>query len=278
MATKDNFFKTSDELYIYYEVHGEGKPIVFLPGFKMSTLFWRHSVEALKDKYKIVLMDLRGHGRSMKVAGNNKQKRAALDVKELIDHLGLSDVLLVGHSLGGATAATYANITNEYKLRGLVMVDATMHGFSDEEWNHHGGNHYNIDGWLKKHIPYMTDFAGSSKIKNPKLSEEDAKNFETSSLQLPPWVGLEYHYDTYMTDNMTPMKDRTIPVATFVTHSNYHDAWESGHEAVKRAVNSPLAICYEYTESGMHAFPVIEKEKFNADLLDFDKKIEELKK
>ena len=106
MATKDNFFQTSDGLWLYYEVTGEGRPIVLIPGFGEALTMWKYTVPVLSQRFQVVCLDPRGHGRSMKAAGNNRQKRMAQDIRELIDHLGLEDVLLVGHSLGGAIVAT----------------------------------------------------------------------------------------------------------------------------------------------------------------------------
>jgi pimeloyl-ACP methyl ester carboxylesterase len=280
MATKDNFFQTSDGLWLYYEMAGEGAPIVMLPGFGESLTMWRHSVPVLSKTNKVICLDLRGHGRSMKVCGNNRQTRMAQDVRELIDHLGLQDVLLVGHSLGGAVVATYANTQSEYHLRGMIMADASLFAFTDAEWNQHKANHYNIDGWMTRMMPYINDpvsYAAKQR-KNSPLSPEDADLFQQSMLQLPPWVGIEYHLDTYFTDNMTPLSNRTIPVATFVSHSAYHDAWESGHEAIKRCKESPLALCYEFTGCNNHLFPILEADKFNKCVLDFDEKITELQK
>lgn len=280
MAEKNNFYQTSDGLWLYYEVTGEGKPIVLLPGFGEASTMWRHSVPVLAKNHKVVCLDLRGHGKSMKVCGGNRQIRMAQDVKELIDHLGLEDVLLIGHSLGGAVVATYAETQNEYKLKGMILVDASLHAFSDEEWNEHKGRAYNVDAWFKRMKTYMYDpvgYAAAGREKSP-CDPEDADALQESLLQIPPWVGIEYHLDTYFTDNMTPLVNRTIPVATFVTHSIYHDAWRSGHEAVERMKKSPLALCYEFTECNHHLFPILEYDKFNSCILDFEKKIDELVK
>ncbi len=278
MAGKENFFKTSDGVWLYLEISGEGKPLLLLPGFGESTTMWRHSVPVFSERYQVINLDLRGHGRSMKAPGTNRQERMAQDIRELIDYLELQDVLLIGHSLGGAVAASYARLHEEYRLRGMILVDASLYAFSDEPWNQHKGRNYNIDGWYQRMMPYITDpvgYAAKQRAASP-LQPEDADRMQESMLQIPPWVGAEYHLDTYLTDNMTPLKDRTIPVATFVSHSSYHDAWESGHEAVRRMEKSPLAVCYEFTACNHHLFPILEAEKFNACVLDFDKKIEAL--
>lgn len=278
MATKNNFFQTSDGLWLYYESTGEGAPILLLPGFGESTTMWSKNVPALSDNHQVICLDLRGHGRSMKVAGGNRQIRMAQDVRELIDHLNLDNVLLIGHSLGGAVAATYAHTQNQYRLRGLMLADASLFAFSDEDWNHHKARCYNIDGWFERMMPYINDPVGyaAKARKNSPLEPQDADNQQESLLQIPPWIGIEYHLDTYFTDNMTPLTERTIPVATMVTHSSYHDAWESGHEAVRRMVKSPLALCYEFTQCGHHLFPILEADKFNACILDFEARIKQL--
>lgn len=278
MATKENFFQTSDGVWLYLEQSGEGKPIVMIPGFGEALTMWKYAVPVLSQRFKVVCIDPRGHGRSMKVAGNNRQVRMAQDIREVIDHLGLEDVLLVGHSLGGALVATYAETQKEHNLRGMILADATMFGFSDAPWNQHKANHYNIDNWITRMTPYWTNpeaYAAKARANSP-LSSEDAEMMYQAALQIPPFVGLEYHLDTYFTDNMTPLANRTIPVATFVAHSAYHDAWESGHEAIKHLVNSPLKLCYEF-DCGNHLFPILEADKFNDCILDFSDRIDALK-
>ncbi len=279
MAGKDNFFQTSDGLWLYYEVTGEGDPILLLPGFGEASTMWYRTVPVLAKNHKVICLDLRGHGLSMKVAGNNRQVRMAQDIRELIDYLNLDQVLLIGHSLGGAVAATYAHTQKEYRLKGLILVDASLYAFSDADWNQHKGRNYNMEGWMRRMLPYITDPLGYAEKgrKNSPLSPEDADMMYESMLQIPPWVGIEYHLDTYFTDNMTPLANRTIPVATFVSHSAYHDAWESGHEAVKRMKRSPLACCYEFTECENHLFPILESAKFNQCILDFEEKINALR-
>ena len=95
MATTDNFFQTSDGLWLYYEVHGEGRPIVMLPGFGEALTMWHHNVPQLSENHKVVCLDLRGHGRSMKVAGGNRQVRMAQDVREHLP-VGMAELVPVG--------------------------------------------------------------------------------------------------------------------------------------------------------------------------------------
>lgn len=278
MATRDNFFQTSDGVWLYYEVQGEGKPLIIVPGFAGTTRYFKDHMNAWSEKYKVVCFDPRSHGRSMKVAGSMRIERMAKDIRELIDYLDLQDVVLMGHSLGGAQVAHYVNHEDAYRLRAAGLIDATLYGFSDAEWNEHKCRGFNMDAWLQRMTPYMTNpkaywEKGMSSLKG-KLSEEEYNATIASLCALPPWAGVEMHLSVYHTDNFTPLKECTIPMAFFTAHSAYHNAWRSHHEAMNIMEHSPLKVMYEFF-SNDHGFPSSEKDKFINCVFDFMKKLED---
>ena len=101
------FVITNDNVSIYYEVHGRGKPLLFLPGWTCTTRFFRKNVESLSKDRKVVLMDFRGHGESEKVLHGHRIARYAMDVLNLIEALELDEVTLAGWSMGAAIAWNY---------------------------------------------------------------------------------------------------------------------------------------------------------------------------
>lgn len=58
------YFKVKDGIDIYYEIHGEGEPIVFIHGLGASSSMYKPQVEYFKDFFKVILIDLRGNGKS----------------------------------------------------------------------------------------------------------------------------------------------------------------------------------------------------------------------
>ena len=88
--TADNFFTTSDGIHIYFEDRGSGLPIVMVPGFLCTTKFFEKNAEVLSKEFRVITMDPRGQGNSSKTCQGNTIRRNAQDIKELIDHLGLS--------------------------------------------------------------------------------------------------------------------------------------------------------------------------------------------
>ena len=69
MASRDNFFRTSDETILYFEDHSpeKGNPIVLVPGFCCSAQFYENNIKVLKETNRVITFDPRGQGRSQKV-------------------------------------------------------------------------------------------------------------------------------------------------------------------------------------------------------------------
>lgn len=102
-------------------------------------------------------MDPRGQGNSSKTCQGNTIRRNAQDIKELIDHLGLEHVVLLGWSLASSIVVSYAAEFEQYKLNGLVTMDGSLYPFSDADWNHHRGRDYNLQNWFDTYLPLYYD-------------------------------------------------------------------------------------------------------------------------
>lgn len=110
-----------DDIELYYELHGKGDPIIFIHGWADDCSVWNHYIESFARKYKVIVYDHRGHGRSDKPEGNYSIKTLANDLYALTRKLDLGKVTLVGHSMGGMTALVFAlDYPNE--LSKLVLV------------------------------------------------------------------------------------------------------------------------------------------------------------
>ncbi len=113
-------------MHLHYESTGVGDPVVLLHGFATDLHLWDDQIPLLAPKYHVIRYDLRGFGRS---AASAEPYSHAGDLKNLLDHLGLAHVVLVGLSLGGGVAINFA-IEHPDAVRGLVLVDSTLGGFA----------------------------------------------------------------------------------------------------------------------------------------------------
>ena len=120
---------------LFYEEYGTGLPVVCLHGFPLDHSIWKPLVPYLEAQAHLIFPDLRGHGRSPMLSEPYTMQDMAEDVLKLIDNLGFSKVLLVGHSMGGYVALQFARSFPE-RLMGLILV--ASHPFSDSPANKQG--------------------------------------------------------------------------------------------------------------------------------------------
>jgi 3-oxoadipate enol-lactonase len=124
MTTHTGFAPTNGTS-LYYEISGDGDPIVLLHGFSFNHRMWDDQLDALAERYMVVRYDLRGFGRS---APSEESYTHADDLKALLDHLGIEHTALMGLSLGGGAVINFSVIHPD-RVRALIAVDPSLGGF-----------------------------------------------------------------------------------------------------------------------------------------------------
>lgn len=93
---------------MYYEIHGEGEPVIFGNGIFSNTQGWVYQNPVFSKKYQVILYDMRGQGQSDKPEGEYSFDIHADDQKGLLDELGISEVHHVGISYGAELGLVFA--------------------------------------------------------------------------------------------------------------------------------------------------------------------------
>ena len=121
------FATAPDGSKIAYEVAGtDAEPaLVFVHCWSCNRQFWREQVDAFTGSHRLVTLDLGGHGESSATRSAWSILELGADVKAVADHLGLDDMILVGHSMGGPVSLEAARLMPN-RVRGLIAVD-TLH-------------------------------------------------------------------------------------------------------------------------------------------------------
>jgi pimeloyl-ACP methyl ester carboxylesterase len=113
-----------DGIPIRYEVRGKGSPgIVFVHGWSCDRSYWRAQLPRFAPKYRVVAIDLAGHGESGTGRTAWTMPNFGADVAAVVGRLGLERLVLVGHSMGGDVVVEAA-IALGVRVIGLVWVDA----------------------------------------------------------------------------------------------------------------------------------------------------------
>ncbi|MDQ7822299.1 MAG: alpha/beta fold hydrolase [Candidatus Eremiobacteraeota bacterium] len=114
----------SDTLGIYYETHGAGTPLVFINGLTSSLECWSNQVTVFSARYRVIVYDCRGQGRSGKPSEGYTGYEHMTDLMAILDHLSIDKAHLVGHSFGGYIAL-YLAAHFPGRVRSLVVSDTT---------------------------------------------------------------------------------------------------------------------------------------------------------
>jgi pimeloyl-ACP methyl ester carboxylesterase len=118
---------------LYYELAGEGEPLVLIHGFTLDRRMWDAQVEPFARQYRVLNYDGRGFGKSAAPDGTEYDR--AEDLKALLDGLGIERAHIVGLSMGGGVAIDFALAYPEM-TRSLIAVDSVLSGHHwSEEWD-----------------------------------------------------------------------------------------------------------------------------------------------
>jgi pimeloyl-ACP methyl ester carboxylesterase len=114
--------KLSTNVELYYESHGQGETIVFIPGTGFAGNVWMESqVEELVQSHRMIVHDPRGCGRSTRSKGVYTIETMGNDVVALLEHLGVPEAHLIGHSMGGRIGLSIA-LNFPGKVKSLIIA------------------------------------------------------------------------------------------------------------------------------------------------------------
>ena len=128
------YFVTSDHVKLYYEDRGKGKPVILIHGLTANRIYYQKQIPELAKHFRVIVYDLRGHGDSERPEHGLTLKRFARDLHELMDYLGLSDVSLVGWSLGTHVIFEYIKQFTCQKLHKMCIIDMTPRLMKGDGW------------------------------------------------------------------------------------------------------------------------------------------------
>jgi non-heme chloroperoxidase len=113
------------DISIYYEDHGQGRPVVLIHGYPLDGHSWerQHRV-LLQAGYRVITYDRRGFGRSSQPTVGYDYDTFAADLAALLDHLDLSDIMLVGFSMGTGEVTRYLGTHGSARVRKAVLLGA----------------------------------------------------------------------------------------------------------------------------------------------------------
>jgi pimeloyl-ACP methyl ester carboxylesterase len=160
---------------MYYETLGEGEPLLLVHGWSGNTSYFEPFLEPLAEHYRLIIPDLRGHGRSTNPSGEFTMAQAALDLSALLDHLGVRQVRALGASAGGLIllhmATAPSSRIDQMILIGTgsrflphcreSMATADAGQYTEEWWELMRTRHPRGDQQILEIVEYLRSFASN---------------------------------------------------------------------------------------------------------------------
>lgn len=130
-----NTFVTSDGVKLSYWEAGEGRPVVFIPGWSANGAQYVNVMYLLSRRYHVYVLDPRNQGLSQRVDYGTRISRFSMDLKEFADHLGLKSADYCGWSMGAAVLWGYIDLFGTKGIRKAVFVDEPISIYSHDDWS-----------------------------------------------------------------------------------------------------------------------------------------------
>ena len=218
--------RTTDGVRLWVNVRGTGRPIVLVHGWTMSSLFWRRQ-DQLADRFQVITLDLRGHGRSQATPRGHTVPRYATDLRETITALGLKDVLLVGWSMGGSVVLDYWRQHGADRVSALGLVKTAPYPMSSAPWNTHKCHGHSVEAM-------EADLAAMARDRNEfadrfvnamflagQAPAHCARWMRSEQLQVPTTIASEIYADYAQRDYTGVLPAITVPTLVMYGRSRH---------------------------------------------------------
>ena len=254
-----------NDIDIYYEIHGEGEPLLLIHGLGSSSRDWEYQIPQFSKLYKVITIDLRGHGKTSKPKGPYSIRGFADDVALFLEAINIKYVNILGLSMGTATGFELA-INYPDLVKSLIAVNMSAK-LSVKTFNE------KKQFFLRNLIVKLLGMRKMGEVLAPKLfpspeqeelrkkvatrwAENDKKSYLSAMNSLKNWsVEEELH-------------KITCPTVVIASDGDYTPV-EIKEEYIKKIPNGQISII----KNSHHAVPMEKPEEFNRIVLDFLKSI-----
>ncbi len=285
------YFVTDDHVRLYYEEKGKGRPVLLIHGLTANRRHFRKQTPELAEHFRVITLDLRGHGDSEVPEHGLTIGRLAQDIRELLDYLEVGTFSAVGWSMGTHVIFEFVKQFSCDRLEKICVIDMAPKIMKADDWsfglpgllNGQAGDFGHEDNlrilaamlgsWdaysrivaqrilnrslmnAKMEFDDRADFPGKADL--PWLYEEAKRN--TPHVIIAFWISMSVQdYRPYLSYITAPC------LLTYGLESNYYppENYEYMKEMIPRARIVPFADCG-------HALHIQDAAKFNRELIAF---------
>jgi non-heme chloroperoxidase len=268
--------KTSDRVDLFYLDLGEGQPVVFSHGWPLNADAWEEQLYFLASHgFRAIAHDRRGHGRSTRTWHGNEMNTYADDLSQLMEHLNLTNAILVGHSTGGGEIARYIGRHGTSRVAKVALVGACTPSLVKSPGNPEG---VPIEAFnalrtaiARDRSQFYSEFSGQfygANREGSSVSQGVHEQFWHLAMQAGVTAALQCIKASTETDFTEDLK--RIDVPTLILHGDDDQVAPFWATALRARSLIPNAMLKVYPLAP-HGLMITHREQFNADLLAFIK-------
>ncbi len=264
----------NEPVQIYYEDLGKGKPVIFIHGWPLSGSMWEYQItQLIQHGIRCITYDRRGFGKSDYPMNGYDYNTLAGDLKELIDELELTEVTLVGFSMGGGEIAKYFSLYDGAGVSQVVLISSVVPYMLQTDDNPDGVPQEVFDTMAKAITAdrptflegFTKDFYSVS-ITNIPVTDAYLNNSLNKAMTSSPIATLACAKAFSSTDFREDVK--TINVPTLIIHGDA-DKTVPIKPTSDQTAQMIIGCIYKVYAGAPHGLWFTHKEKLNQDLIDF---------
>ena len=270
----DTFIEAAQDVQLYVQDYGQGKPVVLIHGWPLSGQMWEYQIEALvSNNFRVITYDRRGFGKSSKPWDGYDYDTLADDLKAVIDKLELKDVTLVGFSMGGGEVVRYfsrhegSNVIKAVLISSvapfLLQTDDNPDGVPKETFDE-------ISQQIRKDRIGFLDMFGKGffgiNLMNKPVSSPLLEYYRALGGDASPRATLECAKSFSSTDFRSEMASIHVPVLVIHGDADKTVPITSSSDKAVELLSDYQYIVYSGAPHGLF---YTEREQLNADLIEF---------
>ncbi|MEV0804553.1 alpha/beta hydrolase [Kribbella sp. NPDC050281] len=266
--------ENSAAIELHYEDHGSGQPVVLIHGYPLNGASWEKQERALLGAgYRVITYDRRGFGKSSQPTVGYDYDTFAADLDKLLTQLDLTDVVLVGFSMGSGEVTRYLGTYGSARVAKAVLMGAIPPYLLKTDDNPAGVDQAVFDGIkaavLADRPAYFKDFLDNfynvDVLGGTKISEQAWQNSFTVAIGASPYAAYAC-VDTWLTDFRDDLPKIDVP--TLLIHGDA-DRILPYEATAARLPGLIKDLTFVTVEGGPHNIAWTHPDEVNTALLDF---------
>jgi non-heme chloroperoxidase len=252
-------FHTSDNVTLHYFQAGpaQGPALVMIPGWTMAADIFEPQINELSKRFHVIALDPRSQGDSQKTPDGNYLERRAADLQELIDHLHLKDITLLGWSNGVPDVLMFVDQYGDANLHGIILVD----GFVNYTETSMPKMVTSMMQSLQMDRAKFTDGFVRS-MYSTKQSEEYIEHVKQTALKTPTNTAIVLMWNVLSRGDYLPILKKTNKPLLYIC-----EPYLEPHSKIVQAAQPKAQV--EVFKNAAHALFVDEPDHFNKVVSDF---------